>query len=53
MSMKIRLALRSTRKLLYGLKKCLFFYFLQGSHRLEKYLNIQACHEKSLNIKFS
>ena len=25
----------------------------QGSHRLEKYLNIQACLEKSLKIKFA
>ena len=25
----------------------------QGSHRLEKYLNIQDCLEKSLNIKFA
>ena len=24
----------------------------QGSHRLEKYLNIQDCLEKSLKIKF-
>ena len=26
---------------------------LQGSHRLEKYLNIQNCLEKSLKIKFA
>ena len=26
---------------------------LQGSHRLEKYLNIQDCLEKSLKIKFA
>ena len=26
---------------------------LQGSHRLEKYLNIQDCLEKSLEIKFA
>ena len=26
---------------------------LQGSHRLEKYLNIQGCLEKSLKIKFA
>ena len=25
----------------------------QGWHRLEKYLNIQDCHEKSLKIKFA
>ena len=25
----------------------------QGSHRLEKYLNIQYCLEKSLKIKFA
>ena len=25
---------------------------VQGSHRLEKYLNIQDCLEKSLKIKF-
>ena len=25
----------------------------QGSHRLEKYLNIQDCLEKSLNVKFA
>ena len=27
--------------------------FEQGSHRLEKYLNIQDCLEKSLKIKFA
>ena len=27
--------------------------FLQGSHRLEKYLNIQDCFEKSLKMRFS
>ena len=26
---------------------------MQGSHRLEKYLNIQDCLEKSLKIKFA
>ena len=26
--------------------------FFQGSHRLEKYLNIQDCFEKSLKIRF-
>ena len=26
---------------------------IQGSHRLEKYLNIQDCLEKSLKIKFA
>ena len=26
---------------------------LQGSHRLEKYLNVQDCLEKSLKIKFA
>ena len=26
---------------------------LQGSHRLEKYFNIQECLEKSLKIKFA
>ena len=26
---------------------------IQGSHRLEKYLNIQVCLEKSLKIKFA
>ena len=25
----------------------------QGSHRLEKYLNIQVCLEKSMKIKFA
>ena len=25
---------------------------VQGSHRLEKYLNIQDCLEKSLKVKF-
>ena len=29
----------------------LFYILLQGSHRLEKYLNIQDCLEKSLKIK--
>ena len=28
-------------------------YVLKGSHRLEKYLNIQDCLEKSLKIKFA
>ena len=28
-------------------------FLLQGSHRLEKYLNIQDCLEKSLKIKFA
>ena len=28
-------------------------YVIQGSHRLEKYLNIQDCLEKSLKIKFA
>ena len=27
-------------------------HLVQGSHRLEKYLNIQDCLEKSLKIKF-
>ena len=27
--------------------------YVQGSHRLEKYLNIQDCLEKSLKIKFA
>ena len=26
---------------------------IQGSHRLEKYLNIQDCPEKSLKIEFA
>ena len=26
---------------------------IQGSHRLDKYLNIQDCLEKSLKIKFA
>ena len=30
---------------------CMFC--LQASHRLEKYLNIQECLEKSLTIKFA
>ena len=30
-----------------------FHYCIQGSHRLEKYLNIQDCLEKSLKIKFA
>ena len=30
---------------------CMFC--LQASHRLEKYLNIQECLEKSLKIKFA
>ena len=33
--------------------KIKFFEFTQGSHRLEKYLNIQDCLEKSLKIKFA
>ena len=28
-------------------------FCLQASHRLEKYLNIQECLEKSLKIKFA
>ena len=28
-------------------------HHVQGSHRLEKYLNIQDCLEKSLKIKFA
>ena len=28
-------------------------HLLQGSHRLEKYLNIQDCLEKSLKFKFA
>ena len=28
-------------------------FFLQGSHRLDKYLNIQDCLENSLKIKFA
>ena len=28
-------------------------WHIQGSHRLEKYLNIQDCLEKSLKIKFA
>ena len=31
----------------------LLAYEAQGSHRLEKYLNIQDCLEKSLKIKFA
>ena len=31
----------------------LFLWCVQGSHRLEKYLNIQDCLEKSLKIKFA
>ena len=27
--------------------------YISGSHRLEKYLNIQDCLEKSLKIKFA
>ena len=34
-------------------KSTVFFFHLQGSHRLEKYLNIQDCLEKSLKIKFA
>ena len=30
-----------------------YFEVKQGSHRLEKYLNIQDCLEKSLKIKFA
>ena len=26
---------------------------MQGSHKLEKYLNIQVCFEKSLRVKFA
>ena len=29
------------------------YFNAQGSHRLEKYLNIQDCLEKSLKIKFA
>ena len=32
---------------------CVCFSIPQGSHRLEKYLNIQDCLEKSLKIKFA
>ena len=31
----------------------LWIICVQGSHRLEKYLNIQDCLEKSLKIKFA
>ena len=51
----------------YGLKKLVrsppidvlsmlnpvYLIYTQGSHRLEKYLNIQDCLEKSLKIKFA
>ena len=41
----------------FGACKCVENAFLelllQGSHRLEKYLNIQDCLEKSLKIKFA
>ena len=33
--------------------ECKNFDLSQGSHRLEKYLNIQDCLEKSLNLKFA
>ena len=35
-----------------GSGKNVGMHILQGSHRLEKYLNIQDCLEKSLKIKF-
>ena len=35
------------------LNKPLIFEIYQGSHRLEKYLNIQDCLKKSLKIKFA
>ena len=31
----------------------LYTFISQGLHRLEKYLNIQDCLEKSLKIKFA
>ena len=39
-----------------SLCKCAYLpepFLLQGSHRLEKYLNIQDCLKKSLKIKFA
>ena len=30
-----------------------YIHSLQGSHRIEKYLNLQDCLEKSLKIKFA
>ena len=37
---------------IYGEKNLLeLFLYSQGSHRFEKYLNIQDCLEKSLKIK--
>ena len=43
-------------KSVYGdhrIYKYVRFSLSQGSHRLEKYLNIQDCLEKSLKIKFA
>ena len=34
-------------------KSTLIFTHIQDSHRLEKYLNIQDCLEKSLKMKFA
>ena len=41
--------------IVHTLKMCTFYFvhIWQGSHRLEKYLNIQGCLEKSLKIKFA
>ena len=42
------------RKKSHGHQLTLLFYVkVQGSHRLEKYLNIQDCLEMSLKIKFA
>ena len=45
--------LASKHKYLHDLMTNLYQMLHQGSHRLEKYLNIQDCLEKSLEIKFA
>ena len=52
---RIRPKTRSLAQLISSAYVCLkdIFVQMQGSHRLEKYLNIQDCLEKSLKIKFA
>ena len=42
-----------TRKFHFDRKLSVYWLCLQGSHRLEKYLNIQDCLEKPMKIKYS